>query len=274
MVETTGAGGRRRRLAALAGALLIVFSLPAVAQSSADDLARKHFESGVAYLQESDYPSALRAFQKAFELSKRAEILINIATVHERAGDLPAAVGSLERYLELEPSGKHADTVKLRLANLQKRIEPPPPDPEAGPGEPEPEPEPESAPATAPPPPVLAAAERREPNRLPAYVAFGVGGLAAAGAVLTGVFAQREYDAAENRCAPACTDGDVAPGENLAIASTILTGVAVVGVGVGAVLWFTADSSEAAASSARLPRFDLRVGAAPGSARAHALWRF
>ncbi len=30
---------------------------------SPDDLARRHFESGVAYLQEADYENALKAFE-------------------------------------------------------------------------------------------------------------------------------------------------------------------------------------------------------------------
>jgi tetratricopeptide (TPR) repeat protein len=271
MVDRTGAGGRRRGLAALAAVLVLGVSAPAWSQSSADELARKHFESGAAYLQESDYPSALRAFEKAFDLSRRADILINIATVHERAGDLPAAVSALERYLELEPNGKYLDTVKLRLANLQKRIQPPPqPEPEEAPSQPTSEPEP--APLPPPPSPPPPTADRQEPNRVPAYVLLGVGGLAAVGAVVTGLFAQREYDDAEASCAPDCRDEDLSSGRSLALGSTILTGVAVVGVGLGAVLWFTADSSQA--SHARPSRFDVAVGGAPGGARAHALWRF
>jgi hypothetical protein len=274
MVATTAAGGRRLGLAALAAVAVLGLGTPAASQSTADDLARKHFESGVAYLQESDYPSALRAFEKAFELSKRAEIMINIATVHERAGDLPAAVSALERYLELEPDGKHADTVKLRVTNLQKRIEPST-EPEPAPSQPERELEPVATGAPLPPPSVPPpTVEREQPNRIPAYVVLGVGGLAGVAAVVTGVLAQQEHADAEQGCAPNCSDDDLSAGRSLALGSTILTGVAIVGVGVGALLWLSAGSSQASTPAARRPRFDAFVGGVPGGARAHAVWRF
>src|SRR3954468_7689542 len=69
--------GRRLRLA---GSLRVAAALACAgclcgatvhAQSTADDLARRHFDSGVAYLEESDYDNALKAFQKAYDLSKR-----------------------------------------------------------------------------------------------------------------------------------------------------------------------------------------------------------
>jgi tetratricopeptide (TPR) repeat protein len=264
-------------MASLAGALLLSATSPSVSQTTPDDLARKHFESGVAYLEESDYSSALKAFEKSYELSKRHEILVNIATVHERSGDLPAALTALERYLEVDPNGKLAETVKLRIANLKKRIaEAPPAEVDAGPT-PEADagtaPSASSAPPPPPPPPTPDRPEQ-EPNRIPAYIAFGVGGLAIAGAVVTGVLAQGKYDDASERCAPNCTDDDVSSGKTLALTSTILTGVAVVGVGVGAFLWFTGDSGEAPPASARQRRFDLQLGGGPKGARAQAIWRF
>ncbi|HVJ21724.1 MAG TPA: hypothetical protein VM686_40245, partial [Polyangiaceae bacterium] len=80
----------------LGGAL--VTALPAAAQSSSsDEMARRHFESGVAYLEESDYDNSLKAFEKAYELSKRPAILLNIATVQERKGDIAGAVTTLKK---------------------------------------------------------------------------------------------------------------------------------------------------------------------------------
>lgn len=259
-------GAQRGWTAVLAGLALWCATGPASSQASPDELARKHFESGVAYLQESDYDSALRAFEKAYQLSKRPEILLNVATVHERAGDLPAAVGALERYLEAAPEGEHVETVKLRITNLKKRIEEPP---TADAGAPQAQPK-----APPPPPPTATAAAPAPtpaPDRLPAYVAFGVGGLAAAGAVLTGVLAQSEYDDAKEQCAPSCSDDELANGRALALTSTILTGVAVVSVGVGTVLWFTQTPGERPPNAAR---WDLRVRTDGHGARASAVWRF
>lgn len=275
MVGKAEGAGRRRRLAGLAAALSIAVTPVVLAQPTADELARKHFESGVAYLAESDYPGALRAFEKSFELSKRPEILLNIATVHERAGNLPAAVASLERYLELSPNGEHVEPVKLRIANLKKRIEESPTSPAQTEPEPEPVPTTTGAPTapppthTPPPPPPPS-----EPDRVPAYVAFGVGGLAAIGAIVTGVLAQSEHSNAEDTCAPRCTDDQLSSGKTLALTSTILTGVAIAGASVGAILWFTADSGEQPPSAAKARRFDVRVGGGPSGGAAEAVWRF
>jgi tetratricopeptide (TPR) repeat protein len=239
-------------------------------------MARRHFESGVAYLQESDYESALRAFEKAYELSKRPEIQLNIATVHERQGRLTDAIASLERYLSEAPDGEHIETVKLRISNLRKRLETEPgaPGTEAPKPEPAPAPPPAATPppaAPAPAPPAAAPAARPEPNRIPAYVAFGVGGVAAAGAVLTGIFAKAEYDNAETECQQACSDDELSTGRTLAVTSTVLTGVAIVGAALGVTLWLTTDSGE---EQVRGPSPRVFVGLRDGQPSAAASWRF
>lgn len=117
--------GRSRHLPVVAGLLASAIALSSSvghAQSTSDELGRRHFESGVAYLEESDYDSAITAFQKAYDLSKRPEILLNLATVHERRGDLPSALAALRAFLAAAPDGEHADAVKLRIQNLEKRL--------------------------------------------------------------------------------------------------------------------------------------------------------
>jgi tetratricopeptide (TPR) repeat protein len=267
------APGRGRWLIPSVAALVVAAAAPARAQD-ADELARRHFESGAAYLQESDYESALKAFRKSYELSKRPEIQLNIATVHERMGNLQGAVDALEKYLVDAPQGEHVETVKIRIANLKKHIAEQPPgsaaatEPASAPQQTTAQPAP--MPVAAPPP----SAEREPPNRIPAYVLLSVGGLAAGGAVITGVFAQSEYNDAEETCAKTqagCSDDEVSSGRTMALSSTILTGVAIVGVGVGVALWLTADSgSERPTSGA--PRVNLALR--PGGAAAAASWRF
>ena len=253
------------------GALAVVPARALAQTASSDDLARRHFDSGAAYLQESDYENALKAFQKAYELSKRPAILINIATVEERRGNLEGAITALKTYLELEPTGEHAETTKLRLQNLEKRASeqavPPPvapvPAPAPTPAAPPPAPEKSAAkPAAAAP------KDEGAPDRMPAYVAFGIGGVAALGAVVTGIMANSEYQNAKKDCSPACTDSELASGRTLATVSTIATGVAVIGAGFGVVLWLTTPS-ETAASSAL-----VRVGLGSGGPRAEASFAF
>jgi len=268
MVFGTRSRGASLAAITVAGALSFSSSV-GHAQSTSDDLARRHFDSGVAYLEESDYDSALTAFEKSYDLSKRPEILLNIATVQERRGELPAAVGALRAYLEAAPQGEHAETVKLRIQNLEKRIQeqneakvaasPPPPNP--------PTPGPVKAPPRStvlPPPP------QTEPNRLPAFISLGVGGLMAGGAVATGLIAKAKYDDAEATCHHTCRDDQLSGSRTFALTSTVLTGAAVLGVGLGVVLLFSSDGDAELARTT--PRVDVTL--TPSAAAASAAWRF
>jgi hypothetical protein len=105
-------------------------------------------------------------------------------------------------------------------------------------------------------------------------VLFGVGGVTAAGAVLTGVLANGEYNDAKDTCSPRCTDDDVSAGKTLALTSTILTAVAVVSTSVGAVLYFTGKPAAAEKARPAPRRFDFALGATPRAAGASATWRF
>jgi tetratricopeptide (TPR) repeat protein len=228
----------RERLTSVALALCLIGS-QAHAQEDPDTLARRHFESGVAYLVESDYDNALKAFEKAYELSKRPDLLLNIATVHERTSQLGPAIDALQRYLAAAPEGEQADTVRLRLANLEKRKAEQDKN-EAVEKQRAPIPPTSKEPARpAPAPPSAAVAPG--PNRLPAIIAFGAGGLALTGAIVTGAMAQSEYNSVEKSCSPDCDQDDISSGKQLALISTVLTGAAVVGAGVGLVLWFGDD---------------------------------
>jgi hypothetical protein len=263
-------------LTALAAVGVLGLVQPAYAQD-ADELARKHFESGVAYLQESDYENALRAFEKAYELSKRPEILLNVATVNERRNDLKGAIVALEKFLEVAPKeSDQRSTTEARLANLKKRLES-----ESPAATPTP-PASTSTPDTAAPPPTVDAPSTPPPEEktnIPAYVLLGLGAVTAGGAVLTGILAKKEYDDAEGSCAPNCADDDLQSGRTLSLTSTILTGVAIVSASVGAVLLFTSKpAAQDARRTKRTPRsaYVPRVflGVAPGSAVGAANWAF
>jgi hypothetical protein len=247
---------------------------PALARE-ADELAQRHFEAGVSYLQQSDHEKALQEFQRSFELSNRPEVLLNVATVHERMGNLAQAVEALERYLALEPEGEHAETVKIRIENLKKRMpaeveEPPAEQSKAQPVEPAPQPE-QAAPAPASPAPTQPAAAR-EPSHTLAYVFFAGAGAFAAGAVVTGIMANGEHSDLKSNCSPFCNDEQTSRGRTLALVSTVLTGVAVAAAAGGVVLWVTADGASEAPVATGAPRVDLDVGET--QVRASATWSF
>jgi tetratricopeptide (TPR) repeat protein len=96
-----GNGAWRRALAALCVASVLIS--PVAQAQEKDELARRHFESGAAYFAEAEYEDALKAFRKAYELSNRPEILLNIAVVDERMGRLNEAVEALNEYLLKNP---------------------------------------------------------------------------------------------------------------------------------------------------------------------------
>ena len=277
--------GRRLRPAGSLGAAITLAcsvwlcSATGHAQSTSDELARRHFDSGVAYLEESDYDNALKAFQKAYELSKRPEILLNVATVHERKSDLPSAVGALKGYLEAAPQGEHVETVKLRIQNLERRLQEQGAgaSPAATPasGEPGPTPPPPhvadqpAAPAPAPQP-ALQPPAKAEPNRLPAFISLGAGGVLAGASLATGLIATAKYNDAKDSCAHHCSDAQLSGSRAFAITSTVLTGAAVLGVGLGVALLLTERDSDELGQAT--PRFDLALG--PAAAAASAAWSF
>jgi len=251
---------------------LVLATVPLGAQSD-DENARRHFESGAAYLQRSDYENALREFQAAYSLSKRPPLLLNIANVYERMGKLQEAVDALTKYLEEDPKSPERTTHETRIGNLKKRIEamPPPAPPAAFPAAssaPAPAPVVTTAPTTPPAPPPAPASG---PNRAPAFIAFGVGGAATIGAIVTGFVAKGRYDDADKQCKPTCPDDTVSSIKSMALISDVLSGVAVAGVGVGAILLLTSGSSQETASGSKPA---IAGGVGPHGGRLEATWRF
>jgi hypothetical protein len=234
------------------------FAIPAWSQANPDELARRHFESGAAYFEQAEYDSALREFRKSFELSSRPEILINIATVHERLADLHSAIEALDQFLQLKGDSEQTATIRLRRDNLQKRL-----DEQSKPQAVEPQ-----QPAMPPPAAPAQPDEPRGPNRVPAYVMFSVAGVSAAGAVLTGVFANAEFQDLKDRCAPNCSDNDVSGARTLGTVSTVLTGAAIVSAGIGVVFWLSADDNPPKRG------FNARLQVTHGGAVARAGWAF
>jgi Tetratricopeptide repeat len=271
-----GNGAWRRALAALCVASVLIS--PVAQAQEKDELARRHFESGAAYFAEAEYEDALKAFRKAYELSNRPEILLNIAVVDERMGRLNEAVEALNEYLLKNPDAPEIETVRLRRDNLAKRAETEPQaqtaaeksragekskgaDASAG----EPGSQPNAAEDTEP----------KSPNHVPAYVALSLGALTGIGAAITGLGAQAEFHDLEDRCATRkCDADDTSSGRAMALSSTVLTGVSIVSVGVGVWLWFanSPPANETVATDSGAPEVNVRIGAQAGFAQAR--WRF
>ncbi len=266
-----------RAAAALSWAMAFAPAFPCAAQTSDDD-ARKHFEAGMSYFKTSDYEGAVREFKKAYELAEpknRPPILFSLASVYERMGELPKTVETLKSWLwEASPSDKDRGTVELRIKNLEKRLAehnavavsttPAASSPVA------------SAPSAAPKPaPDAARASSSAPSRTPAYVTWGIGGAALAGALVTGYLAKQKYDDADGGChqtLQGCSDADIAPIKTMAMVSTVFAGVAVLGAGLGAYFYVAAAPPKQDSAAFGLPR--LQAGVMPHGGGVQAAWTF
>ncbi len=103
--------------------------------------------------------------------------------------------------------------------------------------------------------------------RLPTFIAFGLGGLSAGGALATRFAAKRGNDPAT--CDSRCTDEGVRR-RALMVTTGVLTGLAAAGVGVGITLMLNAPKHPT--RDTIRPRFDL--GLSGGKAVAKVGWNF
>jgi tetratricopeptide (TPR) repeat protein len=110
-------------LAALSGSgVARAEEAPATQPSDADlKLAKQHNQLGTTYFGQGAYDKALKDFKVSHRLSKKPELLYNIAKCHELLGQLEQAMVAYQRYLD--ETGKQDATVQARIQNLKVRIE-------------------------------------------------------------------------------------------------------------------------------------------------------
>ena len=106
------------------GVALAVVAVDARA-ANRDEEAQQAFRAGVDAARQERWNDALAAFQKAYELSPRPVVLINLASIQVRTGHLLQAAANYRRLLSDAPS---ADTAAFRraatdvLPSLEARI--------------------------------------------------------------------------------------------------------------------------------------------------------
>src|SRR5262245_1064113 len=97
----------RAKLAPLAFAVLVsAIASRASADDAAMEEARKHFKAGVAYLEDPDgarFEEAYGEFKKAYEISKSAKVLGNLALTAMKLERDAEAIEAFSRYLEEVP---------------------------------------------------------------------------------------------------------------------------------------------------------------------------
>ena len=104
---------------------LALTAAPALAQdgwASPDEQARALFAEGEAAYGQGQFEHALDLFQRAYELSGRAELLYNVGISATNAGQDAVALQALEGYLAALPDAGNRALVEGRLDSLRRRI--------------------------------------------------------------------------------------------------------------------------------------------------------
>jgi tetratricopeptide (TPR) repeat protein len=155
--------------------------------------AKKFFDEGVAAYATGNYDEAIKAWQKAYEISQKPLIFESIANAYERLGDARGARDNLTKWRESAPGEEH-ELLDARIKNLDARVKAQEEAARKAAEEKARREEKERA--------ERAAAEASKSKAwLPGAIVLGVGGLAAiAGGALDGVAASKRPDA--NACKP------------------------------------------------------------------------
>lgn len=213
--------------------MALSFFQPSIAAAEeSDERARELHEQGRALFESGQYDQCILLWREALELSNRAGLHFNLAEAEERAERFAEAAASLERYLASGERHAQANRVSInrRIAQLERQAAaspaPPPLVPQAEEPDPDPEPVVDPTPETEPEP--RPESERRP--RIWTWVAAGLTGLFAAGAVVTGVLTLTRTSDLEEACGGTiCTDEHQADWDtawSLAITTDVLIGLA------------------------------------------------
>lgn len=104
------------------GLAVLFGALPSRADArggGADVRARELFEAGRAAFEEGRYRAAAIAFERSFELSGRAALLLNAGNAWDRLGDRVRAAAALRQYLAADPESPRRDAIEDRIAELE-----------------------------------------------------------------------------------------------------------------------------------------------------------
>src|SRR5437016_5193974 len=119
---------RRLTLLALFWGVLVSNGRISSAQEPDYTAAKKHFLAGRTLFAEHDFAKAAKEFYAAYEITKDAVLLFNVAEAYEHAGKNEQAIRAYEGYLAGSPKAKDRAAVEAKIKLLEKkRALPPPP---------------------------------------------------------------------------------------------------------------------------------------------------
>ncbi|MBX3251131.1 MAG: tetratricopeptide repeat protein [Myxococcales bacterium] len=229
-------------------ALLLLLLAPpfaASAQDEDDQRARLHFEAGRSHFEDGAYDRAREEFARAFELSGRPGLLLNLATTHERLAMYDDAIENLRTFIERVPDDPQVPRLQRRIQNLERLR-----DERAAGSEPtEPtdlgeDDAPDDAPDGARAEPAPPSTPDRPPGsaggglRLGGVIGLSVGALGLGATAIFGALALSEDAALRDGCGAnaSCTADEVRRANDLARVADIGLIIGLVGIAVGTTL--------------------------------------
>ncbi len=232
---------RRGVFAALVIAASLTLGGPAgaVDKDKAEAQSRALFEKAQKAVVEGRLNEACPLFQAAHDINSTGGTAINAADCYEKTAQYDKALGMYQYILDHKDKEKTPDRIKVAEAKvpiLRKQLgldKDPPPKP--------------TVTATAPPPPPPP--PKPVPDRRPAYVLFGVGGLGVVlGAVMGGVALQKagaakgggcgeDLQSCPNEATRVAVQGDKDAAVMFSHVSTAALSVGVAGAVVGIILY-------------------------------------
>lgn len=111
--------------AVLTASACLLASAPSTAHAQADEdeQARTLFLAGRTYFEQGEYELAYDQFLRAYELSGRPELLLNISMSAERSGEFEEAAARLQEFIDSDAEISDRPTLDRRLAALRRRAE-------------------------------------------------------------------------------------------------------------------------------------------------------
>jgi tetratricopeptide (TPR) repeat protein len=94
----------------------------AAAQTSTDERAHAAFEAGHAAYAAGRYDDALTNFRRAYDLSRRPELLYNVGLAADRLRHDDEALGAFEAYLDAVPEAANRAEVEARVRALRDSV--------------------------------------------------------------------------------------------------------------------------------------------------------
>lgn len=93
--------------------------------SDPQELAKRHYRSGIAHFEASRWADARAAFSAGYELSRRPAFFLNMAECERKLGHEEEAAALYRRYLADDPNGTQRATAEAKLKELAPPTPPP-----------------------------------------------------------------------------------------------------------------------------------------------------